>query len=282
MPLGIILFPDRYLISNKRKVYNAIVKFDIVQLEKLLNKEEIKNSKLLNGLILDDFDMNAINLACSIGNLEAVHFLILKGVDINTKFGKFGKTPLHIAIETNNELLVKFLLSNGADMDIKDKLGFNLYEKIENRGHDNLKRILDFFQKEKINKENYNKENNNNKLDNNKSLFEIKKEQNLNFREISLRKNILLEDILSPNLENFKPSDMLEINMSNIASKNFSIYDINENINDKYDVINLETFNFFTININSYDKITRDVKDENGFKINNKIVRYDDLMFAKI
>ena len=75
---------------------------------------------------------------------------------------------------------------------------------------------------------------------------------------------------------------MLEINMSNLASKNFAIYDINDEIKDKGDLINLDNFNFYTVNIKAYDRIIKEIIDSDGFKINNKIVRYDDLVFAKI
>lgn len=299
MPLGIKLFPDRFFISRKRKVYNAIVKFQIKDLEKLLEKES-ENSKIFDETILEDFQLTAIGLAASIGNIEALHFLLLKGVNINQRIGQYQKTPLHLAVENNQELLVKFLLHNGADLLAKDNLGFDSYEKAENRGIYNMKKILDYFknksssgdknlnENDEINKNEKLKEDSNNYLktsyENSEkpSLFEIKKDKNLGFEELKAYKEVIIEDILSPNLENFKPSDMLEINMSNIASKNFAIYDADDNVIDDYDKINVDGFNFYTLNIPAYDRIIKDVVDENGFKINNKIVRYDDLIFAKI
>jgi len=300
MPLGIKLFPDRFFISQKRKVYNAIVKFNVKDLEKLLEKES-ENSKIFNEIILDDFQLTALGLACSIGNLEAVHFLLLKGVNINQKIGQYEKTPLHLAVENNQELLVKFLLHNGADLFAKDKLGFDSYEKAENRGIYNMKKFLDHFKnnntiidfnqheiEQKIKNQNQEEKisgtftiKSNEKIKK-PSLLDLKNQLNLNYQELKLYKGILIEDILSPNLENFKPSDMLEINMSNIASKNFAIYDADDNIKDDEDKINVDNFNFYTVNIPAYDRIIKDLVDEYGFKINNKIVRYDDLIFAKI
>ncbi len=296
MPLGIKLFPDRYLISKKRNVYNAIVKFDIVGLEKIMEKEK-ETSVIYKEIILDDFQLTAMGLACSIGNIEAAHFLLLKGVNINEKFGKYEKTALHLAVENNQELLVKFLLNNGADLSAKDKLGFDVYEKVENRGIYNIKSILDYFKTKNLEKKlnlDYEDENDlnlanneNNKIKINKykgidNLLKVKKEKDLSYDQLKAYKDILIEDILSPNLENFKPSDMLEINMSNIASKNFAIYDADDEVDDKEDKINLENFNFYTTNIPAYDRIYKDTLNENGFKINNKIIRYDDLVFAKI
>jgi len=295
IPLGIKLFPDRYLISQKRKVYNAIVKFDMKQLESLLEDEK-ENSKIFHEIILDYFQTTAMGLACSIGNIEAVHFLLLKGVNINQKSGKNEKTPLHLAVENNQDLLVKFLLHNGADLYAKDKFGFDVYEKSENRGIYGIKATLDYFKNKKYKnvkklknnededlldtyRKNENKEIENS---NKKCLFEIRKEKQLYFEQIKTHKEIILEHILTPNLEKFRPSDILEINMSNIASKNFAIYEADDNINDVDDKINIDNFNFYIVNIPGYDRIYKDIVDENGFKINNKIVRYDDLVFAKI
>lgn len=308
MPLGIKLFPDRYLISQKRKLYNLIVKFDIQELEKFLEKEK-ENSKILEGIILDDFQLTALGLSCVIGNIEAVHYLLLKGVNIEQKNGTTEKTPLHLAVENNHELLVKFLLAHGANPHSEDKYGFNCYDKAENRGIYNMKNILNaskamkHFNNANMEKkdviETFNKnltnenESINTILDNQKNfqndnnaenvyLLNIQKEKKLNFDQIKLFNAFTLENITSPSLENFIPSDMLEINMSNLASKNFGIYDAEDEIKDEESLINLESFNFYSINIPSYDRIHKDVYDSHGFKINNKIIKYDDLIYAKI
>ncbi len=50
--------------------------------------------------------------------------LIAKGVDITAAITADGKTPLHIAAETNNANLARYLLARGADVSTKDGDGF--------------------------------------------------------------------------------------------------------------------------------------------------------------
>ena len=48
--------------------------------------------------------------------------------------GNFKKTALHIAVENSSEMSMKLLLTNGADVTLKDVFGFDIYDKAQNRG----------------------------------------------------------------------------------------------------------------------------------------------------
>uniref|UniRef100_A0A1A9W9G2 Uncharacterized protein n=1 Tax=Glossina brevipalpis TaxID=37001 RepID=A0A1A9W9G2_9MUSC len=52
-----------------------------------------------------------IHVAAELGSIDILRPLILHGADINSREYKFGRTPLHIAIASGNEVLVNFLLN---------------------------------------------------------------------------------------------------------------------------------------------------------------------------
>lgn len=51
-----------------------------------------------------------VHIAAETSNIEILRYLVSAGADINSREGKSGLTPLHIAIESSNEQLVNFLL----------------------------------------------------------------------------------------------------------------------------------------------------------------------------
>lgn len=51
-----------------------------------------------------------VHIAAETSNVEILRYLVSVGADINSREGKSGLTPLHIAIESSNEQLVNFLL----------------------------------------------------------------------------------------------------------------------------------------------------------------------------
>jgi len=56
-------------------------------------------------------------------NFQRVQELINQGSEINT-VGNLGDSPLHMAVITNNEKIVKLLLDKGAKVNVKNLLGF--------------------------------------------------------------------------------------------------------------------------------------------------------------
>ena len=61
-------------------------------------------------------------LACKYGHVDIALILLEKGVSFDTE-GIFGRTPLHYAVLTENEALVRLVLELGADVEIKDDIG---------------------------------------------------------------------------------------------------------------------------------------------------------------
>lgn len=61
-------------------------------------------------------------IACNKNYLEAIEFLISLGANVNVKDNK-GITPLHGACSLNNTKLAKLLLERGADLEAKDNNG---------------------------------------------------------------------------------------------------------------------------------------------------------------
>ncbi|WP_342255958.1 ankyrin repeat domain-containing protein [Spiroplasma endosymbiont of Poecilobothrus nobilitatus] len=55
-------------------------------------------------------------------NKEMVKFLIDNGADVNLQ-DKDGSIPLHLTMIENNKEMVKFLIDNGADVNLQDKDG---------------------------------------------------------------------------------------------------------------------------------------------------------------
>lgn len=70
-------------------------------------------------------------------NVDVIEMLINKGIDINTKSKRDGKTALIIATEDNSNIqIIETLLKHGADVNIKDNKGKTaLITVIENNRH---------------------------------------------------------------------------------------------------------------------------------------------------
>ena len=65
-------------------------------------------------------------------NLPAMMLLVAAGADVNNKAGSFGHTPLHEAVRCGSVEMVRWLLANGADVNVAN-----------NRGHTPLERARD-------------------------------------------------------------------------------------------------------------------------------------------
>lgn len=138
--LGMKSTPDQLFNSDRNKIYKIITTGSNTN-----NLMDISNFDYENEEIFDG--MTALGLAASLNNIEVLHYLInVSKINVDSK-GRYGKTPLHLAAEYGNELAIKYLVFNGADVDEQDCYGFDVYDKAEFRGYyeykDLIKKILD-------------------------------------------------------------------------------------------------------------------------------------------
>lgn len=66
----------------------------------------------------------------------------MKGAAINAKDNLWSRTPLHWAVETGNKDIVELLMSNGANMNVKDNLGKTPLAIAEERKHKEIAELL--------------------------------------------------------------------------------------------------------------------------------------------
>ena len=66
---------------------------------------------------------DSIQVAASMGNIQAVKQHLAVGADVNVKADKFGITPLHLAVDGGHRETVELLIVNGADVNAKDNKG---------------------------------------------------------------------------------------------------------------------------------------------------------------
>lgn len=207
-PYSVKHSPNQLYNSKRNKIYKILtthMNYDILETLNLSN-DYIENEIIYN-------DMSAIQLAASMNCLPALHYFIKKiKVDVNSHSGPFYKTPLHLAIEYNNELATKYLLANGADPYETDAFGFNSFDKAEFRGN------YEFGSKyEKLM----------NKIKN-KSENSLNKIKEINMKEV--KPSDLIVFTFKRNLNN----DFIDINNLNIyiSKDHFIKYDSNNT--DKY------------------------------------------------
>lgn len=128
-PFTIKSTPNQVFNSIQNKIYKiATSGFYINDLEK------IKDFDFENEVIYND--MNTAQLAASCNNYEVLHYLIKNNlIDVNYHTGKYDKTPLHLAVEYDNDLTIKYLLANGANPNEIDSFGFDSFDKAMFRGN---------------------------------------------------------------------------------------------------------------------------------------------------
>lgn len=216
-PLGMKALPNRAFTSLNRQVYRAIIDSDFAKIERIA--DENLHFDLNKEVVLPDFEYTALGMACALNNLEMVHYLTKRGVDFEFQMGPFKKTALHIAVENGNDLMTKFLLSNGANLDAKDSLGLDVYDKAEFRGYYHFKNFLDYF-----------KEN-------------PQSRKQTDYEEYRYTRELVLEDI---DTFKFYPSQILEFSMHNKLNP--------DSDNEK---INLNKFEFYMFNFYDMKKVEK-------------------------
>ncbi|EER20104.1 ankyrin repeat domain-containing protein, putative, partial [Perkinsus marinus ATCC 50983] len=89
---------------------------DVETLKALMKKQQID----LN--VQDKEGWTVMHHASFMGQTHIVRYLIDNGFEIGPK-NKFGRTPLHLAAEWDNDEVVELLLSRKADFNVPDKDG---------------------------------------------------------------------------------------------------------------------------------------------------------------
>ncbi|XP_046563593.1 putative ankyrin repeat protein RF_0381 [Haliotis rubra] len=78
-------------------------------------------------LLFDDEGNTALHLACSEGNVEMIHYMLLQTtLDVNCR-GKYGRTPVMLAAEFGHRGVVRILLRQGCDLSLIDDDGNNIH-----------------------------------------------------------------------------------------------------------------------------------------------------------
>ena len=110
--------------------YDSLAREDSKKSDPRKNINEKKN----------DLTVGLINAAYS-GDIEAIQRYLIKGVDIN--LGDYdGRTALHLASAEGHENCVKYLLSQGAKVDVTDRWGSMPSVDAKNSGHPEIVDIL--------------------------------------------------------------------------------------------------------------------------------------------
>ena len=79
-----------------------------------------------------------IHYAATNGHLEIVQFLMANGAQINA-LSPSETTPLMMSIGSGNELLIKYLLDNGADLRMRNHAGYTAIDVAQLFGKDNIR-----------------------------------------------------------------------------------------------------------------------------------------------
>ena len=83
------------------------------EVDTLLDKGVDINSK-------NEIGRTALQEAAYYGNMEIIALLIKKGADVNAKEDRYGSTALHIAVYNSYKEIVESLLTAGADINAED------------------------------------------------------------------------------------------------------------------------------------------------------------------
>jgi ankyrin repeat protein len=71
-----------------------------------------------------------LHYACTTGRLSVAEFLVANGAKVNA-LSPSDTTPLMMAVSSGNDLLIKFLLDNGADLRMRNHEGYSAIDVAE-------------------------------------------------------------------------------------------------------------------------------------------------------
>jgi ankyrin repeat protein len=96
---------------------------------------------MLNWSAVDQDGKTALHYAALKGQLEAVRFLVSKGVALKT-VDKNGNQPLHLAAQNGHAAVVKFICSQSVDLQAKNRVRQSPYRLAERNRHTDVMAIL--------------------------------------------------------------------------------------------------------------------------------------------
>jgi serine/threonine-protein phosphatase 6 regulatory ankyrin repeat subunit B len=102
--------------------------------------KEIIDAKLVAVNAVDDNKVSALRFAAQFGHLEMVRFLLSRGAEVNLK-ARDGMTPLMAAVEQGHAEIVGVLLAAGANVNARAK-DTNALLLAKEKGHGDLERVL--------------------------------------------------------------------------------------------------------------------------------------------
>jgi ankyrin repeat protein len=82
-----------------------------------------------------------LHYACTTGKLSVAEFLVSKGAKVNA-LSQSETTPLMMAVGSGNDLLIKFLLDNGADIRMRNHEGYSAIDVAELFSKDDIREGL--------------------------------------------------------------------------------------------------------------------------------------------
>lgn len=111
--------------KRKNNVYAEDVNQELIHAARAGDMSKV-NSCLAKGADVnakDSVGMTALGCASKSGHLSTVEALVAGGADINTHYDPFGASALITAAYFNRPEILKFLISNGADVNAKNYSG---------------------------------------------------------------------------------------------------------------------------------------------------------------
>lgn len=84
----------------------------------------VKTLVLKKKAMVDHIGWTPLHYACTKGHLEVAQFLIANGATVDS-LSLNNTTPLMMAVQSGNEQLVKLLLDQGADLQLRNALGLS-------------------------------------------------------------------------------------------------------------------------------------------------------------
>jgi ankyrin repeat protein len=90
----------------------------------------------------NDRGMTALHAAAYSGDLPSVEALVVAGVPVDDADNKFKVTPLFVSAEEDRVEVVKYLLSQGADISLIERHGYNVLSRAGFKGRTDIIAIL--------------------------------------------------------------------------------------------------------------------------------------------